>query len=651
MLTPQNSRNPAIIILTVVFIFLSTAFVFSPALKYSFLNWDDGVQIYDNTSIRDMGLENIFRMFIALDPELHIWQPIPRLSYSLDYQAYGLAPWGYHLTSLLIHTTNTCLVFGIFYILIVSSKPEPTSKLILCLAGALTSLTFGVHPLRVEPVAWVSSRDELLCAFFFLSSLLAYTLYGKNIESTRRYSLLSIAWLLFLFALMSKAMAISLPIVLMLVDVYPFNRIRDLRTFASCVAEKIPFLVLSGFSAVMTLVTRSSSNPPQTILELNIFSSLWEGLKTLLFYQATSETETIGFAQRAVLSVQNIWFYVEKTLWPKTLLPYYPTPENLTLSSGTFWFSLVFTFVVTAICIKQFKRGNPLWIIICGYYLVTIFPVLGFVYSGYRGPSSDRYAYISTLSFYFLPGLAVLWLQKNRPDPSRFNLYMTGVFVSSIILVYALATLTFQQSKIWKDGESFWSYFLTYHPNKAFALTSMGDHFRNMGQIQKAIFNYREALQIDPALHETRNNLGLLYSRGNPTKAEQEFKVILEQVPDFHPAHNNLGVLYMGQEKIELARQSFQKALSINSGYAKSHNNLGLIYMKNKSLDKAEEAFLSALENQPGFVEAYNNLGMVYMALGKRKEAERKFEKALALNPNFEPAFKNLLILHEKDGV
>jgi Tfp pilus assembly protein PilF len=651
MLKTKNPQNPFIIFLTVVFIFLATTFIFSETLKSSFLNWDDNVQISQNTLIRDVSPENILKMLIALDPELHIWQPIPRLSYSLDYQLYELAPSGYHLTSLLIHGANTCLVLGIFYCLVLSRRPDLTATFVLCFASAMTALTFGIHPLRVEPVAWVSSRDELLCAFFFLAAVLTYILYGRNTTNIRKYSSLAIAWLFFLFALMSKAMAISLPLVLLLLDVYPLNRIRNFQTFSCCIAEKTPFLILSIFSGIMTLVTRSSGDPPQTILELNIFTSLWQGFKALLFHQTTSEAQSIGLAQRAILSVQNIWFYVKQTLWPKPLLPYYSVPENLTFTSGTFWFSLVFTFIITAIGIRQFKRGEKIWFIIWGYYLVTIFPVLGFIYSGYRGPSSDRYTYISTLSFYFLIGLTILWVWENRPGPIKTNLQKVGAFTSCMILVCSLTALTFQQIKIWKDGESFWSYLLESHPQKAFVLTSMGDHYRNTGQIKKAEMKYQEALIFDPDLYTTRNNLGLLYSSWKPKIAEQEFKVVLKQTPDFYPAHNNLGLLYLGQESLELAEQNFMEALRIKPGYAKSHNNLGLIYMKKKQLKKAEDAFLTALKNQPGFAEAFNNLGTIYMTQKEWKKAEKKFEEALTVDPNFEPAFRNLLKLHERGKI
>lgn len=646
MLTPYIPRNLNIIRLTVVLIFLSTALVFSESLNSSFLNRDDYSLISQNSLIRNMSLENIYNMLIALDPMLHIWQPIPRLSYALDYLLYESAPWGYHLTNLLIHSANTCLVFGVFYTLVISSRKDLASKPILCLAGALTALTFGIHPLRVEPVFWVSSRDELFCAFFFLASLLSYILYGRDAANIKKYALLSIAWLLFLFALMSKAMAISLPIVFLLLDVFPFNRIRDFRTFASCIAEKIPFLILSGFSGVITLVTRSSSNTPQTILELNIFTSLGEGFKKLFFYQTTSEAETIGFAQRTILSVQNIWFYVEKTLYPNALLPIYPMPKNLSSSSGGFWFSLLFAFIITAICIRQFRRGSPLPAITWSYYLVTIFPVLGFVYSGYSAPTSDRYAYISTLSFYFLIGLSVLWIWKHKPGPLRKNPYKIGLVVASIILIYTLTLLTFQQARVWKDGETFWFHMLEKTPQRASILASLGHLYKIEGQASKAILFYQEALRINPELYKSRNNMALLYSSRNPIKAEQEYKTILEQMPGYYHAHNNLGVLYMDQGKTKLAEQNFLEALKIKPGYADSHNNLGLIYMKRKLLKKAEEEFLSALESRPRFVEAHNNLGMIYFDLGKRKAAESHFEEALKLSPYFEPAFRNLLKLH-----
>ncbi len=648
MLKPQKTQNSIVPHLIVVFIFLSTIFVFSGALKNSFLNWDDDFQTYENTANRNISSQSLFKMLIALHPVLRIWQPLPRLSYSLDYQLYGLAPWGYHLTNILIHAANACLVFGVFYLLVASSRPKLAAKPVLYFSGTLMALIFAIHPLRVEPVSWVSSRDELLCALFFLAALLTYILYGRSSATIRRYSLLSVAWLFFLFALMSKAMAISLPIVLLLLDAFPFNRIRNLRTFSSCIVEKIPFFVLSGFSGIITLTTRSSGNLPQSILELNIFTSLWEGFQALLFHQKALETQTIGFAQRAVLSVQNIWFYVEKTLWPKELLPYYSMPENLTLSSGTFWFSLAFTFIITAICIRQFKRGNPLWALIWGYYIVTIFPVLGFVYSGYRGPSSDRYTYISTLSFYFLIGLAVLWLWENKFSPLRTRLYKIGLFVSSFILVCTLTILTFQQIKIWKDGESFWFYLLEHQPRNTLVLTSLGNHYWEKGQTENAMLNYQKALHINPDLYTTRNDLGLLYSSLQPKKAEREFKAVLEQAPEYHPAYNNLGLLYMAQGKMELAEQSFLETLRIKPGYARGHNNLGLIYLKKKLLNKAEKEFFSALENQPDFADAHNNLGLIYMARGKKKEAENKFEEALALNPNFKAAFGNLLKLHEK---
>jgi Tfp pilus assembly protein PilF len=651
MLKTKNPQNSFIIPLTVVFVFLATILAFNGVLKSSFLNWDDYGLISKNTLIRNTNLDNIFEMLIALNSELRIWQPIPRLSYSLDYHLYEMAPWGYHLTSLLIHGANTCLAFGIFYNLVLLRKPDLTSKPVLCFAGAMVALTFGIHPLRTEPVSWVSSRDELLCAFFFLLALLTYIPYAKNATNIKRYSLLSFAWLFFLFAILSKAMAISLPIVLLLLDVYPFNRIRYLRTFFSCIAEKIPFFALSVFSGVMTLVTRSSTHRPQSILELNIFTSLGESFNSLLFHQQTLGTESIGLSQRAMLSIENIWFYIEKTLWPINLLPHYSIPENLVLPSTSFWLSLFFFFIITGICIRQFKQGNPLWATIWSYYLITIFPVLGIVYSKYRGSTSDRYTYISTLSLYFLIGLAIIWIWENKTNSSRTNPYKIGVFVSSIALVYTLTILTFEQVKIWKNGESFWFYLLETHPNRAFVLSSLGHHYRSEGKAQKAISLYREALQLKPNLHITRNDLAVLYSPDQPKKSEQEFKTILEQVPMYYHAHNNLGTLYMNQGKTELAKQSFLAALQIQPDYAKSHNNLGLIYMKKKQFKKAEEEFLSALKSRPRLIEAHNNLGMIYMSLGKRKDAERKFEEALRLSPNFEPAFRNLLKLHESGKI
>lgn len=419
---PNARRMPPI--WTAIIIAAITFTVYLPALQNYFVKaWDDADYVYDNKNIR--AIDSNFLKWDLTAVVMANWHPLTMFSHALDYAVWGLNPWGHHLTNILFHTANTFLVFVLAARLIecgLTQNSRLETRNFSLIAASVTALLFGLHPLHVESVAWISERKDVLSAFFFLSSIIAYLNYVRS-KNLMPYVLSLVS---FILALLGKPMAVSLPIVLLLLDFYPLNRLgTELRSGTAKVVllEKMPFYVMSFIFSLIAIWTQHSS-------------------------KAMASLEQIPLVMHLFTAPYSYIFYLSKMLFPFNLSPLYPYPRLMTILSFKYMAPIVLLPAITFICVKEAKRTR-LFLGIWLYYILTLLPVIGVVQIG-KQMAADRYAYLPSVGPFLLFGIAMEHLFKRRPG--RPYLIPIILMLLSLMLIFN----TIKQIGIWHDSMSFW---------------------------------------------------------------------------------------------------------------------------------------------------------------------------------------------------
>ncbi len=610
------------------------------ALENQFVNWDDHEYVYDNPKIRSLSADHLAAMFTEF--RAGNWHPLTWLSHAVDHRWYGLNPWGHHLTNVILHALNTCLVFFLFIQLVHCASATVPFSAARLVSGVFAALFFALHPLRVESVAWVSERKDLLCALFFLLALLFYLAHRRTERPADEHWRYFAALVCFALALMSKPMAVTLPVVLLLLDVWPLNRLQRGEPFRRVLAEKLPFFLLSGVSAVLTVWAQRAGEAVRTFADF----SLWE---------------------RCVNALNSLSFYLEQTLWPARLVPFYPFAKDLSYSR--IGVSLAVVLGISVLCAVLWRKGHRLFGIAWMYYLVTLSPVLGIVQVGGQA-AADRYTYLPGLSLCFLLGAGVIGLWRWKPEALFKNPVKGGVLAVIAAVLVSLGVLTVKQIPVWENGETLWSAVIDAFPQRAaLAHINLGTYYlseeklaeaetefraviarhpdfagahQNLGLVhvkqerfEDARKAYEVALAIDPDLPDVRIQLGALYTKaGRLGLAEEEFLKVLQADPQSSEAHHQLGVVYFRSNRIADAEAAYRNALQIDPDNLEARNNLGILYYETRKLDLAEVEFKKVIQKDPGNLEARNNLGVLYYDAKRIGEAEEQLKKVLAINPD-----------------
>ena len=440
--------------------------------------------------------------------------------------------------------------------------------------AAVTGLLFGLHPLHVESVAWVSERKDLLCAMFFLLSTLTYTKYVSSGGGLRNKHYILVLFL-FSLALLSKPMAVSLPAVLLILDWYPFNRISSMKSFLFAFLEKLPLMALSLISSVLTVFAQKAGGALQTF-------------------------EAIPLSSRMLIAAKSLLSYLWKIVLPINLIPYYPYPSRGYAFSAEYLLSVIVVFGITAACIFMVKKQR-LWSAVWSYYVITLLPVLGIVQVGGQA-MADRYTYLPSLGPFILAGslAAYIWrrfiiLQKWTAQTKFFCVTV------ALFILLLLSALTVKQIWVWKDGATLWTYVIK-----------------------------KEPVQVPLAY----NNLGnYYYSQHNPDKAVEQYQTVIKMQPDNVEAHTQLGITYQTLNKPDKAVEQYLIAIKLQPENAQAYNNLGIIYQSNNKPDKAVEYYLTAIKSKPEYADPHFNLGVVYYQMGQIENARREFITGLKINP------------------
>jgi tetratricopeptide (TPR) repeat protein len=608
-----------------IFIFMLILFVYTPALKNDFV-WDDREYVSQNTLIRSLTTHSLYSMLTSFS--LGNWHPLTSYSHAIDYAFWDLEPHGHHFTNIILHALNTLLVFLLVIKLVVREKKVDeislTYKMPLsiktksAIIAGITALFFGLHPLHVESVAWVSERKDLLCAFFFLLTLLCYLSYASLVDKRHRWIWFTACLFLFICALMSKPMAVSLPVILLLLDNYPLRRSTGLGKNSSVLLEKIPFVALSIASSIVTIIAQRSGG-------------------------ALATMENFPLTDRLLNALRAIVFYIEKMILPVGLVPFYPLPKHIHFFDTQYLLSGIFLLIATGLCLWMLKRGRHLFFITWSYYVVTLLPVLGIIQVGMQS-AADRYTYLPSISICLLAGIGVFWIFEKCVFLKHKGI--TAVFLIFIFtILFLLSQLTITQIKIWQNSESLWTYVTRTFPKSAsLPHYNLGNALLRKGRIDEALTEYKRALSVNPRDVETYNNLGIAYKKkGMLNEAIYEFKKVLTIKPDHAGAHYNLGSVYLIQGNWDEAILEIKQSLLLTPNHAESHSHLGSAYLKKGEVDKAITEYKHALLTISSDGKVHNNLAIAYYLKKNYKLAIIHSDKAVAFGITPNPQLLELL--------
>ncbi len=593
---------------------------FLPALNQGFVNWDDRSNFLNNPHYRGLGLAQLRWAWSTF--WLGVYQPLAWLLFEAQYVIWKLDPRGYHLISLLLHTANAVVLYVLTATLLVrcwaaDSRPSPWA----CSLGAgLATALYAVHPLRVEAVAWASCQPYLLCALFSMLAVLAY-LRAVGTSPTPRWGWLAGSLLLFVAALLSKAVAISLPGVLLILDVYPLRRLgggpgRWLGASARTVWwEKVPFVLVSLVFMGLALAARKSGGTP---------------------------IPESGAAARLAQACYGIGFYLVKTVRPMDLIAIYPLPRRIDWFAPPFLLSILGTLAVSVALFLQRRRWPGLlaaWL----SYLVILAPNSGLIRSGNQ-LAADRYSYMALLGVVMV---AAAGLSRSGPALARARPAAIGILAVSLGAVLGLTILTWDQCRVWRSSEALWVHALNHGAVRSSdAHTNLGLVLASQGKSAEAAAQYTEALRLDPGSAAAHTNLGLVfYHRGQYAEAVAQYQEALRLNPDSAEAHTNLGlVLYRRGQHAEAVAQ-YQEALRLDPGSAGACTNLGVALAHRGQYAEAVAQYVKALRCDPDNVETCTNLGMALAHQGKYAEAAAQYAEAIRLNPGSVEAYNNRAML------
>jgi protein O-mannosyl-transferase len=555
---------------------------FLPALNADFVNWDDTASFLDNPHYRGFGSAQLHWMFTTT--LLAHWSPLTWITWGANYVIGGLDPRGYHLVNVLFHGANVALFYLVARRLLLAGfdrDVDVTHRPLGITAGSMfAALVFGLHPLRVESVAWVSERRDLLCASFLLLAVLAYlrgVARGRLIGS-RWWALSLVA---FAAALLSKASAMTLPLTLLVIDVYPLRRRSS--EWRELLSEKLPYAVLGGMAALIAFAARLDSGD-------------------------ITDYGRYGTSARVALAGHTFWFYPWKFVWPAGLGVMYELPVRVDLRTSRFLVPLIAVVVIT-IALVLLRRRWPAGLAAWTYSAIVLLPVSGFVHSGNQ-LAADRYSYLSGFGFALLAGACLTWCLRHAQRSMHAWLH-GAVLATACLVLTLLGVMAWTQTTTWQNSETLWA----------------------------------RALLVDPSCSICESNLGRVIARpGRFEEAQTHVRRAIELTPNRSGPHENMGVLMVAQGRFREGEAEFRRALAIAPKYAPSWNSLG-VALANQGLSRdaeAEAAFREAAKLSPRMVDAHSNLGLLYLRAGRYAEAIAPLREALTLDPSQTAVWNNL---------
>src|SRR5437870_522797 len=572
------------------FLVAITWLVFGQTIRYDFVNYDDNDYVYANPAITSgLTLHGITHAFSGR--HARNWHPLTTLSHMLDCQLWGVRAGGHHFTNVVLHTIAVVLLFLVL--------KQMTGAI---WQSAFVAALFAIHPLRVESVAWISERKDVLSAVFFMLTLGAYARYAR-FPSFGRYLTMSI---LFALGLMSKPMLVTVPLVLLLLDYWPLQRFGGRSSIKRLALEEIPLLTLSAAAGVATLLLQRSSLA--VVEQLPLVSRIGNGLVSCVIY-------------------------VKQMIWPVGLAVFYPHPGDQ-LPVWEIGLAIVLLALVSAGAIAL-RRKLPYLVTGWFWYLVMLLPVIGLIQVGSQA-HADRYTYLPQIGLYLLLAWAIT-------DALASRLQRRILAVTASVTVIALAWCAHVQASYWRNGESLWGHALAVTSGNFMAHDGLGECLGNRGRLDEAIDQFQKALNIAPGYPEIKTNLIIALTRkGRTDEAITHLQALLKEYPNDAQAQYNSRNALRKKGDSQGAIAAYEKTLSIQARYPAAHYNLGIALDQNGQIDEAIAHYQEAVQEQPNYPEAYYLLGNDLLQKARVDDAIAAYEQALKSRPTYPDAENNI---------
>lgn len=535
----------------------ATAAIYARVASFGFVNFDDWGYVRDNARVL-AGLTQDGIVWAFTTTSLANWHPLTWLSLQLDAQLFGTSPQVFHTTNIVLHVVNTLLLFLLFDRMTRSTWPS-----------AFVAALFAVHPLHVESVAWVAERKDVLSAAFGL--LACHAWFGWVGRGGRaRYALAVAAYAA---SLLAKPMLVSLPLLLLLFDVWPLDRANDLRRR---IVEKVPLFVLAAALCVMTVLAQASGG-------------------------ATRSVTQYPLSGRAANAVVTYVTYLVKAVWPSGLAVYYPYPYGGTPAWQVAG-SVAILGLVTAACVRSRARA-PYLFVGWFWYLITLVPVIGLVKQGSQA-MADRYTYLPLIGPFAMLAYGLSDLLGRAAFSTRRVARGAAAALACAALL-TLSVLAWRQAGYWSDSVTLFTHALAVTTENAVAENSLAQAFFERGDIDRAMPHCEAAVRIAPGMADAQSNLvrGLL-AQGRTEEAASRVREALALRPDDSRTHVNAGLIARLEGRNEDAMRSFREALRLDPTDQEAHLNLGAVLSTLGETEEAIVQFEEAARLRPGDLRA-----------------------------------------------
>lgn len=585
---PVRQRPAARTVRAAVFavVCLVTLLVFLPLRGAEFLHYDDNLDVTENIHVRAGLTWDGLRWAATSTPR---WIPLTWLSHMVDCELFGLDPGAHHLTSVAWHVANTALLLYVLLRLTGALWPS-----------AFVTALFALHPLHVEPVAWIAARPHLLCTAFWLAAILAYVRYTER-RTRPRYLLVCLCMLL---SLLSRSMAVTLPLTLLLLDYWPLRRWPIPFNGAAAgrlLREKLPLLILAAGGALVQVAEQRSAG---SLASVGVLPISW----------------------RIAHAILNYTTYVSKMFWPVNLAIEYPLQREFPPAGQIVAALAVLTLASIAVTGLGGKRPYLVtgWL----WYLITLLPVTGLLQMGHQ-TMADRYTYVPLIGLFLIIAWGAAEAARNRPVV-RAVLSVTGV-----VTILLCGDLARRQIGYWHDGITLFRHTLAVTADNSYAEVDLGAALAAAGQHEEARAHFTAALRIDPYNSEALNNMGVMLAQdGHPDQAEAYFQTAAQLQPRDASAHRNWGLARLQQGNAAGAREQFEIAVALAPQDVMAHAGLAQALEAEGRLSEALAEYERVIQLDGTFPDGYLQLAQAEEAIGHHAAAVRHYREALRTNPN-----------------
>ncbi|MBK9257271.1 MAG: tetratricopeptide repeat protein [Saprospiraceae bacterium] len=565
-----------------------TFLCFTTALNNEFVNWDDDRNFYENPLITTINSENFWdnTKQIFKSNVIGNYNPLTIWTFALEKRIFGLdSPFNWHLNNVLLHLICVLLVFRI-----------GTFLGLRWLGAFILALLFGIHPMRVESVAWVTERKDVLFGVFYLGAMLQYIKFKIDGKSIRW------AWItvLFILSLFSKIQAVSLPLSLIAIDYF-----MDKKWEFKSVLNKIPFFGLSLFFGIYGM------------MELKAFGSL----------SVVEDTTNFSFFQRLFVGAFSFLIYIVKWIFPFRMSPLYPYPNNF---PWYFWPSILMAPITLFVLYKSYVTERKVIFFGLSFFIVNIVFLLQILGAG-QGYLADRFTYIAYLGLFFI--IAYYGEQAIQTKPQLKNVILGGGAVYLLVLGF----ITFQQNKIWKDSGTLWTHVLKYYKQTTLPYGNRANFYRDKGMYTEALRDYNATIAMkdqQPQAYNSRAKLFFTLAKGRDTllMALNDYNKAIEYEPNDGEFHVNRGATYARLGDFEKAIENFNKGIELKPDHAVGYLNRSVIYNNMGNIPKALEDIDAYLKLNPYNADIWYEKGRALRLLERPQEAISAYEQAIKIN-------------------